>query len=193
MATLSSIYNLIQNNVTPSSTADRITSSELRAVLNAFWAEFLLRGVSQLTDSAQFATLENSECKICYLQGVGFFKDSATGTIDGVSTFAGVGGRFWVLITAEQIDPLRFSLDADGSIIIPAGKVATMIIITPVAQTNGLKVGTSGGGNEILMDQDIAANEDYPISTVVVARANKTLYFTGIADTTAILVYTKSL
>lgn len=187
--TLQTLYNLIIANITPSGGVDRITSAETRAVLEAMRGEFLNRGMSQVADTSLLATLPNTEARYCLIDNVGFFKDTDTGPANGITCFAGMGGRFWRMVEETTI-PLE--LNTDGTIIIPAGRVLYMISITPT-NADTIIIGTTLAGEEILPSRDFIANEDLSILTTLVARVDKTLYFAGITDTTEIRIYTKPL
>ena len=83
------------------------------------------------------------------------------------------------------------NLTADGSYVLPQGNFLTEIIVIPAADIV-LKIGTSPGAEDILPATPIAANEEYPLSTLVSAiKADKTIYFSGLTAATQINIYKK--
>jgi hypothetical protein len=88
--------------------------------------------------------------------------------------------------------PWKVQLNGDGTYVLPAGLMMEKMIITPSADMD-INVGLIPGGDEIMMIESIVANADYVVNYDLVARADRTIYFTGITAATTILIYRKTL
>lgn len=90
--------------------------------------------------------------------------------------------------------PVRLVLNADGNYLLPAGFGAYKFLITPTVDTVALYAGTTDGGNDLIYPTEkLTANQDYAMRVDVIARADTTIYFKGIAGTTTILIYRDTL
>jgi hypothetical protein len=88
--------------------------------------------------------------------------------------------------------PWKVILNADGIYTLPAGLMMEKMIITPSANMD-INVGLTPGGDEIMVIESIGANVDYVVNYDLVARTDRTIYFTGITAATTILIYRKTL
>lgn len=88
--------------------------------------------------------------------------------------------------------PFKVLLTANGSYTIPAGMIVEKIILTPAA-TATLKIGTTNGGEEIMIADTVAGGADKSVTVDIIARADTIIYFTGLVGSTTILIYRKTL
>jgi hypothetical protein len=105
MATIASIKSEHNTKIRTELAAGGISTSEVADILDAIADEFVLRGSPTVANTIALASLANTETKLVHVTDVGIFTDYGTGPADGVTVFAGVGGRFWKLIlpTKAQI------------------------------------------------------------------------------------------
>lgn len=111
---------------------------------------------------------------------------------DGSLYFLNKAKNAWIPIGGSS-GALLVTLTTDGTYVLPAGNIIDLIIITPTVDSPVLKVGTTVGGEEIMPSNSILATVDYPLSEIIIARTDKTIYFSGITASTAILIYRRSL
>lgn len=193
MATIPALKIQIDADVTDKVAVNSISPGDVGDNMTALADEIRDRGIKTVANTGALATLDSADTTLALVTGVGIFKDSATGPADGSTIFAGVGGRFWVVTFV--ISPLRFSINATGTVTLPAGRLLESILVGPSGGNINIKIGTTLAGDEILFPTDIADGDDVVVVFPKVARANTTLYFTftGPAFTTEILLYIKSL
>lgn len=94
------------------------------------------------------------------------------------------------IITLAQVQALYrevINLISDGIYIMAPGLIITGIVIdSPVDIT--LRIGTTLGGNDILDDLAITGGTPEPITLTAYAKTEKTIYFSGIAASTDIII-----
>lgn len=84
--------------------------------------------------------------------------------------------------------PLKLQFNSNSTYLVPAGYTIDKIIITPQS-TSDIKIGSSAGSDDVMLETNITGGSDYPLRTDVVAKTNKTIYFSGIISTTDITIY----
>ena len=191
MPTIPELKVQIDADVTDKIAINSISPHDVGDNMTAICDEIRDRGYKLVANTAALATLESADTKLALVEGIGFFKDSATGPADGARIFAGVGGRFWIL--TFLISPLRFSLNADGTAVVPAGRLLETILVRPDGGNVTLKIGTTAGGDEIMMEDTINDGDDVVINFMLVARAATSIHFTGVTTDLEILFFIKLL
>lgn len=191
MPTIPELKIQIDADVTTKVAINSISPPDVGDNMTAICDEIRDRGYKSLADVADLATLDSADTKLALVDGIGFFKDSSTGPADGYKIFAGVGGRFWVL--TFLISPLRFSINADGPITLPEGRLLETILVRPSGGPVTLKIGKTVGGDEIMMETDIADGDDQVVNFNIPARADTSIHFTGVSTDLEILLFIKSL
>ncbi len=193
MATIPALKIQIDADVTDKVAASSISPGDVGDNMTALADEIRDRGIKTVANTGALATLDSADTTLALVTGVGIFKDSATGPANASTIFAGVGGRFWVL--TYLISPLRFSINATGTVTLPSGRLLESILARPSGGNINLKIGTTLAGDEISMAADIVDGDDFVVVFPKAARANTTIYFTftGPAFTTEILLFIKSL
>lgn len=97
-----------------------------------------------------------------------------------------------ILSGITENKPYKLTLAATGTYNVPVGLILTGIVMRPSAAMT-VKVGTAAGADDIMLEQDLEANEDKEILIFLSCRAGKTIHFTGISASTEILIYTRTL
>lgn len=95
-------------------------------------------------------------------------------------------------VVGVQYLPTKVNISADGAYVIPGGRRLTGLVIRPSFNSN-IKIGTSVGGDQILLATDFLAYQDLDVAFLMTCRNDTTIYFTGISGATEILVYTDTL
>ena len=191
MATIPALKIQIDADVTDKVAALSISPHDVGDNMTAICDEIRDRGYKLVANTAALATLDSADTKLALVEGIGFFKDSATGPADGARIFAGVGGRFWVL--TFLISPLRFLLSSDGSVNVPAGRLLETILVRPDGGNVDLKIGTTVGGDEIMFLTTINDGDDEVVNFNIAARGDTAVHFTGVTDDIEILLFIKLL
>jgi len=191
MPTIPDLKTQIDADVTDKVAALSISPGDVGDNMTAICDEIRDRGYKSVANTGALATLDSADTKLALVDGVGFFIDSATGPADGARIFAGVGGRFWVL--TFLISPLRFSINADGNVSLPAGRLLEAILVRPTGAGVTLKIGTSAGGDEIMMEAAIADGDDVVVNFSLAARSATPIHFTGVTTDLEILLFIKLL
>lgn len=71
---------------------------------------------------------------------------------------------------------------------IPAEKLLHALVITPAASPNTIKIGITGGGDEIMTEETIAAGDNHVLNTAYYFSSAGTLYVTA-SENCGIIVY----
>lgn len=107
--------------------------------------------------------------------------------VDNIRIFSDGAGFKWKL--QSFTDNETITLNADGSIAVAAGTYIKEFIVNPTGNLAAFRAGITPGGNELLDDTAVNANEDLPIGIAAkYFRVAGTLYFTGITSQTEILI-----
>lgn len=96
--TTQQLLDLIDTNIRQSSSLDRITAAETRAVLNPFIEELSRRGLFFVAATIDLLTLDGDDSQFVFLYGTGILVfDDTSPAPNGTTVFPGAGGS-WVLI-----------------------------------------------------------------------------------------------
>lgn len=104
-----------------------------------------------------------------------------------------VEGLIDVLNTVISLDNIRglfsdsFYLESDGTYLLPGGTIITGIVIDP-AVTSEISIGSTQGGGEYMAAIPLQANTFNSISTIIPARTEQLVHFSGIISPTLIII-----
>lgn len=102
--------------------------------------------------------------------------------INSIITLAAVKVNYVQLLT----------LITDGTFIMPAGLIITGIIVDAPNDFT-LNIGSTPGGNDIVDSLVITGGKAEPVTLMIYAKAEKTLYFSGINASTDFIILKNSL
>lgn len=102
--------------------------------------------------------------------------------VNSIITLAAVKERYAQLIT----------LLSDGQFVMPAGLIITGIVVDSPVDFN-LSIGTTAGGNDIADAVPIVGGVPLMITLGIYAKADKTIYFSGLAGSTDFILLKNSL
>lgn len=97
-----------------------------------------------------------------------------------------------LIVKADVSKPWKVVLTSNGSYVLPAGMKISEIILTP-GEDMTLRIGTTADGEEIMPDELIAGGTDKSVLISIIARTDKTIYFSGIISSVTILLYRGTL
>lgn len=109
MSTIPALKTANHSDIRDKNTPDSIVPQNVSDRLDAIADELLARGIPRVADTVSLSTLNSNDATFVYVDGLGFFKDVATGVANGVTVFAGVGGRYWTKVYPTITQERSFS------------------------------------------------------------------------------------
>lgn len=103
MATITALKNDNDTVIRDKTGVESISTDNVADLLDAVADELLARGIGIVNTTGDLATYDSADHVIALVKDYGLFMDSATGPANGDTIFAGVGGRFWLLVTRAGI------------------------------------------------------------------------------------------
>jgi hypothetical protein len=156
------------------------------------------RGVLQANATGNLPAISKDNSRLVLVSNVGMFIAFETvDDPDGDITFASAdAGWLWkkVLSTVASTDRDKFNIDADYEYTLEDGFMLYEIWLKPSAPQPGVKVGIEAGGDEIMLEDDLVADEWKVISKRVFAEgADQGIFISGIDADTVVVIYKRSI
>lgn len=112
--------------------------------------------------------------------------------IDDVQGLAGLVNSIITLAAVKVNYVQLLTLITDGLFIMPNGLIITGIIVD-ASNDFVLNIGATPGGNDIVDSLPITGGKQEPITLMIYAKAEKTIYFSGINAPTDFIILKNSL
>lgn len=156
------------------------------------------RGMLESATTGGLASISKDNTRKVLVKDVGIFQIlTSGGSPDGTTTFASADvGFLWQKVISNTVsvaDPETITTDADYDYEIASGLMVDMIGVKP-SNAPTLKIGTTDGGEQVLLSTLLTANKWNWIRQVVDADGSiVTLYFVGLSASTEIVIYKRAL
>lgn len=154
------------------------------------------RGALKVETTGALAGVSKDNTSLVLVRDVGFFVPLNTGSAaDGENTFASAtSGWLWEKWIDTSVKDGMVRLVASGNTTHVLTDVIVYDLLMKSTNADTVKVGTTSGGEEIVPEVTLTANEWYPASVYVIASgASKTLFFNGFTGDEEILIYKRKL
>lgn len=114
-----------------------------------------------------------------------------------IATGKATNGKLYKITIGDLIDFIEGKdtaiVEEDYDYVLSDGYMIEKILVK-ATDTPTLKIGTSDGGEEVMLEDDLEAGVWKEINNTVIADGgDQTIYFTGITDVTSIIIYKKKL
>lgn len=192
MATIAQLKSDNNTVIRAKVAANSITTDMDADLRDAVADELLARGIAKVPNTAALALVPSTNFLTAVVENVGIFKDTSTGPANGTTIFAGVGGRFWILILAAG-DPVYtrevLAVGGDTTYVLADGQSILGIDIMPV-NADTIRIGTTPGGDEVMLDKVFTAGEwDGLITRIYTNGATKDIHISGLTGAATINIY----
>lgn len=198
MATILALKETHEDNIRAKTAPSSISRLDHANIEDALANELRDRGMLESANTAGLAAISKDNTRKVLVKNIGIFQILETATPpDDVSTFASADSGFvWEKVISNTVsvaDPETISTDADYDYEIADGLMVDLIGIKPTNAPT-LKIGTTDGGEEVLLETVLTANKWNWIRQVIDADgAAVTLYFVGISADSQIVIYKRAL
>ena len=197
MATITSIKLANEENIRSKVAPGSITKNNDADMRDVVANEIRDRGVISVASTANLAAQSKENTRKVAVEGVGMFEALETvDAADNVNTFPSAdAGWLWkrTLDVSAAVSKIPLSLDENGTYELEDGSMIDKILLKPTT-ADTIKVGTTAGGDEIMMEEELEPNKWKSITMDIFADgAALTIYFTGITEQTTIIIYKRKL
>lgn len=83
----------------------------------------------------------------------------------------------------------KFTLATNGSKVLTIGEFYTRILIKPSTTLTALKIGTTNGGDELLIESEVPSGSWFNLTLEKYVDSSTTLYFGGVSSSTDFRLY----
>lgn len=201
MATINDIKDTVDLNIRQKTLPGTITKTNHAAIEDSLAEELRIRGVVMAASTGELDEHSHENTLIILVKDIGLFVAVQTGdSPNGTTTFASFdSGWLWTLwaavstATPDVLSIDTFTASTDHTYTLASGYMIDLITIKP-ASTQTQKIGTTVGGDEILLEQSLTGNLMRAISVAVLADGSSVpIYFSGITANTTVKIYKRRL
>lgn len=173
----------------------RFVDSDMRDVIAD---ELRDRGCLKATTTAELATISHDNTGLVLVRNIGLFIPyDATAEIvdpDEMTFFFSADADWWWEKVLGAGDPRDgFEIDADFEYTLTDGQMLYEIWMKPATEQT-VKIGLTGAGDEVMLEETIAADLWFTVSKKVFADGGDvSIFFSGFDDITQVIIYKRSI
>lgn len=196
MATIQSIKSDNNAQIRAAAGAGSITKGIDANMRDVVADELAARGVLKVANTGALNAISRHESSNAFIAGLGVFCILATGVAaDNDTTFPSAdAGYLWEhVIDTRGTEMEKTTANANAVRLIKDGTMSDKIMLKPSVNMT-LKIGTTNGGEEVLVSVDVLAGKWYSVSYDIIADgADISIYINGITANCVIIIYKKKL
>lgn len=154
------------------------------------------RGVIRVEATGDLAAQTHDNTKLVLVWNVGFFVVVETGVApDDDITFASAdAGWVWKKVIAVEPARDKLEIDADHEYVLADGFMLYEIWLWSENEQEGVKIGTTNGGDEIMLADTLSAGAWRAVDKKIFASgADQSVFITGVSDVMTVIIYKKRI
>lgn len=191
--TINEIKLANQTNIRDASGPGSITKVIDATLRDAIADELLVRGVITVDSVTSLASVSHENTKLVMVKEVGFFSSKETvASPDSDNTYASADSG-WVWEKVIEANAYKKTGTGNLTYVLKSGNSAWRIKIKS-SNEDTVKIGTTNGGDEIMMAEVLTLNSYKTVNCDIDADGSDvTIYVTGLTGTSTLIIYKNSI